>query len=312
MKKSPRVSIIVLNWNGWKDTVECLRSLGKIAYPNYEVVVVDNGSTDDSRRHLKNFRSRALTPKFIFNKKNLGFAGGNNTAIRRILKKDKSDYILLLNNDTVVDKDFLGRLVKVSREEKRAAILGPKIYYYRYKGKRDVIQSVGCRVNLYLGKFPSVEALDRPDTHQINKPQSVDFVTGACLLIKTKVIKRIGLLNEEYFLLFEDTDWCLRAKKAGYSVWYVPKSIVWHKTSRSFKNNRVSQVYYYTRNLFWLEFEHARLFQLLLFLFYYFIFILPKYFLGYIFIKKDRRRLAKYLGGVGKGIFGRRRLNRER
>lgn len=295
MKENPKISIIILNWNGWEDTVECLKSLSKITYSNYEMIVVDNDSTDDSVKHLKKFAKI----KLILNKENLGFAGGNNTAMRQILKRGESDFVLLLNDDTVVDKDFLSELVKVAQGEKKAGILGLKIYYYDYQGKKNVIQSAGSMVNLYLGKFPRIK--------DANKTREVDFVTGACLLIKTEVIKKIGLLDESYFLLFEDMDWCLRAKNAGYSILYVPKSIIWHKVSQSFEKKNIPQTYYYTRNLFWFEFKHASIIQLLCFLLYYFIFVFPQYFLGFIIIKRNYKLWRDYTRGLIEGILSWRR-----
>ena len=287
MKKNPKVSIIVLNWNGWKDTIECLKSLNKITYSNYEIIIVDNGSTDESVKCLEKLKKI----KLILNKENLGFAEGNNVAIRRVLKENKSDFILLLNNDTVVEKNFLTKLVKTAQKEKKIGIVGPKIYYH---DKRNVIQSAGSKINLYLGKFPRVKS---------EKNTAVDFVIGACLLIKTEVIRKIGLLDKRYFLLFEDTDWCFRAQKAGYLVLYVPNSTIWHKTSQSVK--KISEVYYYTRNLFWFEFKHANYFQLACFLLNYFVFIFPKYFFGYLFVKRDFNLWKNYTRGVIDGILSR-------
>jgi hypothetical protein len=344
----PRVSVIILNWNGWEDTKECLESLAKITYPNFETIIVDNASTDGSRKYLRdleiwkfrdldknqnkkkrkssskflnlykatptssrrsdlnyhqaNNSERSISLKVIFNKKNLGFAGGNNVAIRQVLKEGKSDFILLLNNDTVVEKNFLNELIKAARNKEKAGILGPKIYYYNYRGKKNVIQSAGSVVNLYLGKFPSIEKLDEVDSRSVDvdKVKGVDSVIGACLLIKTKVVREVGFLDKSYFLLFEDTDWCLRVKKVGYSVLYVPRSIIWHKKGQSVK--KVSEVYYYTRNLFWLEFKHANCFQLLCFLLNYFILVFPKYFLGYLLVKRDYGLWKNYVRGVIAGV----------
>lgn len=306
MIKPPRVSIIILNWNGWRDSVECLKSLNKIAYSNFEVIVIDNGSTDKSVEMIKNFKRQALRFKLnlIENKENLGFAEGNNVAIRQILKEGDSDFILLLNNDTVVEKGFLAELIKTAQEKKEAGILGPKIYYYNFKGKKNVIQSTGSRINLFFGNFPATERPDKVDKRPFVKPKSVDFVTGACLLIKTEVVRKIGLLDKRFFLVFEDTDWCLRAKKAGYLILYVPRSIIWHKKSKTFQAKNVPQIYYYTRNLFWFEFKHANIFQLTCFLFNYFLFIFPKYFFGYLFIKKNYTLWKDYNRGVIAGISG--------
>ncbi|MBU0979037.1 glycosyltransferase family 2 protein [Patescibacteria group bacterium] len=318
MKIYPKVSIIIVNWNGWQDTLGCLNSVLNINYSNYEVIVVDNGSTDESRARLINWKRKTRLAKkgkanslnkrqshvikLIFNYQNLGFAQGNNVAIRQVLQENTSKFILLLNNDTIVERNFLKKLIVSSSNQTNVGILGPKIYYANFKNKKNIIQSAGFMINLYLGKFLSVEQLNKSDKKLINIAQNVDFVTGACLLIKTEVIRQIGLLDKKYFLLFEDADWCLRAKQAGSLVVYIPQSIIYHKTSQSFKKERVSQVYYYTRNIFLFESKHARIFQLTCFLFTYFLFVFPIYFFGYIFVKKNRRSLIHYLHGIKDGI----------
>ncbi len=295
----PKVSIIILNWNGWKDTIECLHSLSKITYSNFEVIVVDNGSKKESVQNLKcqisYFKStfKKLNLRLIENKENLGFAKGNNVAIKQVLKEGESDFVLLLNNDTVVDKNFLTKLVNAVQGQDEVGIAGPKVYYY---GTRSNVQASGSMINLYLGKFPRIK-----DSKRI---QRVDFVIGACFLIKTSVIKKIGLLDERFFLLFEEMDWCWRAKKAGYTILYVPDSIIWHKVSRSFEREKISQTYYYTRNLFWFEFKHAAVYQLLFFLIYYFIFIFPQYFFGFLIVKRNYKLWKSYMRGLIEGVLG--------
>ncbi len=295
----PKVSIIILNWNGWKDTIECLHSLSKITYSNFEVIVVDNGSKKESVQNLKcqisDFKStfKKLNLRLIENKENLGFAKGNNVAIKQVLKEGESDFVLLLNNDTVVDKNFLTKLVNAVQGQDEVGIAGPKVYYY---GTRSNVQASGSMINLYLGKFPRIK-----DSKRI---QRVDFVIGACFLIKTSVIKKIGLLDERFFLLFEEMDWCWRAKKAGYTILYVPDSIIWHKVSRSFEREKISQTYYYTRNLFWFEFKHAAVYQLLFFLIYYFIFIFPQYFFGFLIVKRNYKLWKSYMRGLIEGVLG--------
>ncbi|MCX6816285.1 MAG: glycosyltransferase family 2 protein [Candidatus Beckwithbacteria bacterium] len=291
MTQQPKISIIILNWNGLKDTLECLTSLSKITYPNYEIVVVDNGSQAED---IFKIRQKFPSLYILKNKTNLGFAEGNNVAIRRILKQGQSDYILLLNNDTVVTKNFLNHLVETAQNYQNSGALGPKIYYYRRRGKTKVIQSIGSMINLSLGKISLVKQKN-------NRPQAVDFVTGACLLIKTAVVKKIGLLDKRFFCVFEDADWCLRVKTAGFLILYVPRSVIYHKLGQTIK--KTSPVYYYTRNLFWFEFKHANSFQLLFFLLNYFIFIFPVYFFGYLLVKKNYALWKSYTRGVLEGIF---------
>ena len=317
MRKYPRVTIVILNWNGWKLTLDCLKSLSTINTKGYElgIVIVDNGSTDESVKMLRestksitsitsttSITSKRINIHLIENKTNDGFAEGNNVAIRQIMSDKQNDYVLLLNNDTIVEKNFLSRLVTVAVSDETVGIVGPKIYYYNYGGKKNVIQSAGSRVKLSIGKFPSVETINRPDKQLITKPTAVDCIIGACLLIKTEVINKIGLLESRYFINFEDTDWCLRAKRAGYSVIYVPEAVVWHKVSQSV--NQVKPVYYYTRNLFWFENDHAKVLQKIVFFMYYFMMVFPKYFFGYLLVKGDSLLWWNYVKGVIDGVGG--------
>jgi hypothetical protein len=218
MIKWPKVAIILVNWNNYPDTKECLDSLGEITYSNYEVIVVDNGSEDGSGHKLK---KKFPQYNFIFNKKNLGFTGGNNVGMRYALKK-KVDYIFLLNNDTVVDKNFLQPLVKTAERDKKIGIVGPVLYFYDQPQK---IQSAGGKISLWKGKHPSLTIL--PDNRK------VDYISGAALLIKKEAVEKIGLLDKKYFAYCEEVDWCLRAKKAGYKILIVPQGKIWHKVAAS-------------------------------------------------------------------------------
>ncbi len=306
MNNYSKVSIIIINWDGLKDTLECLKSLKEIDYPNYEVFVVDNGSSREEQDFLeaKIIKSEEIPQKtrLILSKENLGFSGGNNLAISRILSEDRSDFILLLNNDTIVEKYFLAELMKIAIREKEAGIFGSKIYRHDREGKKNIIHSAGSRIDFSHGSFFSVEKLDKADANNIQEPVAVDFVTGACLLIKKEVIKKIGFLDEKYFLIFEDTDWCLRAKKIGYQILYVPKSIIWHKVGQSIKKIKGLSIYYYTRNLFWFEAKYADRLQLIKFLLNYFFFIFPKYFFGYLLLKRKYDLWLNYFLGVKDGI----------
>ena len=185
----PTVSIIVLNWNGKHDTVECLESLSHISYPNYEVIVVDNGSTDGS---VEQFKARYPEITVIENQDNLGFAEGNNVGIRAALQED-TEYVLLLNNDTIVDPRFLDELINVAEREPRVGFAGPKIYYYdgNGRGRKDVINSVGAKLDMWTGRAWPVG--DREiDGGLYDQVRLVDTLIGSCLLVKKKVIVSRG------------------------------------------------------------------------------------------------------------------------
>ena len=242
IKKGAAVAIIILNWNGLGDTVECLESLRRIAYPSYKIVVVDNGSKGNDASILEKKYGKVID--IIRSKTNLGFAGGCNIGIRRALKTDAT-YILFLNNDTTVESQFLTALVEVANNDKQIGIVGPKIYYYDDPHR---IATVGGTVNFWTGNAPLI-GRGTVDHGEFEDVREVDYVSGCALLIKKEVVKRIGIFEEDYFAYFEETDLCTRARRSGYKVVVAPKSIVWHKVSRSEKSGVIS-LYFMTRNRF--------------------------------------------------------------
>lgn len=234
----PKVFIIILNWNAWPDTLECLASLKNNDYPNYQVVIVDNGSKE---------RPSAPGPevKMIYNQTNLGFSKGNNVGIRYALEQG-ADYILLLNDDTIVDKSFLTKLVEAGESNKEFGLIGPKIYFYDQKNR---IWSAGGKVNWLYNKG-EMRGFNEIDEGQHDSPaiQETEYLTACSVLAKRQVIEKIGLLSEDYFLYYEDTDWSLRARRAGFKCVFVPGAKIWHKGSKSSVEGSVSYIYYHVRN----------------------------------------------------------------
>ncbi|MCK5475868.1 MAG: glycosyltransferase family 2 protein [Candidatus Pacebacteria bacterium] len=235
-----KVYIILLNWNGKEDTLECLKSFEKIKYNNYEVIVVDNGSEDDSVSKIRKYYPKI---NIIENKKNLGFAGGNNVGIEYAID-NCADYVLLINNDTIVEEDFLTELVKVGESDEKIGLLGSKIYFHSEKKR---IWTAGGKVNWLKNKGTHI-GLDEIDVGQYDRIREVGYLTGCCLLIKREVIEKIGGLEESYFLYYEDTDFSLRAQNIGYKCVYVPESKIYHKISRSIKPGSANYIYYHVRN----------------------------------------------------------------
>lgn len=286
MQDFPRISIVVLNWNGWKDTIECLESLWKINYPFFDIVVVDNHSEDESIKEIREylvsklgsglnyglnhyfkFREYSETELLMKNNshkksdktsnfpdreivilkslKNTGFAGGNNLGIGYAIKFLDPDYLLLLNNDTLVEEDFLERMVEMGESYDDIGIIGPKTCYYHQKNR---INSAGAEMVWHLGL-----ALNRGigdiDEGQYDTPMEVDSLLGACLLIKTPLIKKIGMMDSRFFLILEETDFCLRAQKAGYKVVYDPESKIYHKEGFSGSLSPLGMYYLYRNRL---------------------------------------------------------------
>ncbi|HEX7288268.1 MAG TPA: glycosyltransferase family 2 protein [Candidatus Angelobacter sp.] len=239
---APLVSIIILSWKSYEVTRDCLLSLRNLAYPNFEVVLVDNNSADGS--------VEKLAPEFpevrlIENKVNLGFPGGNNVAISEVLERG-TDYLLLLNNDTVVTPDFLAKIVAVAESDDAIGITTPKIMYFE---PRDRIWFAGGFYKPWWS-FPKMRGVNRRDVGRFDQTQEISFATGCVLLIKAAVVRQIGLLDEAFFLGFEDMDWSLRALRAGYKLVYVGGAVVWHRASYATKKSAGKDLkdYYSARN----------------------------------------------------------------
>lgn len=281
-----QVVIIILNWNGWEDTIECLESLYQNNYPNYHVVIVDNHSQDNSIERIRqysqselkasskffNYRENNKPLEFIHlkgtdspakklpvkslilieNKENQGFAKGNNTGIKFTLKHLKPQYMLLLNNDTVVDSQFLTELIKTAESDDKVGLVGPKTYLYDDK---NVIQAAGGG-NIDLSRGESHEVAFMLEDHgEFDKTIKLDYVGGSCLLIKREVIEKVGLLDERYFMYWEDVDWSFTAREAGYKSIYSFKSKIWHKYGTSSED--YFKTYYHNRNRILFEKKHA-------------------------------------------------------
>lgn len=222
----PRVTVVILNWNGKALTLDCLKSLESVSTPNVAWVVVDNASADGSVEAIREaYPERA---KIIVNDSNLGFSQGNNVGVRHALEAD-ADYVLLLNNDTVVDPGLIDSLIAPMVADPGIGITGPKIYYYT---PRDQIWSAGGEVFLSRGTARHI-GIRQKDHGQFDERKDVDYVTGCALMVRREVVEAVGMLDPSYQAYFEDADWCMRARGAGFRIVYVPEGKVWHKISAS-------------------------------------------------------------------------------
>lgn len=226
MKKNPKVSIIIVHFFGIDYIMDCLNSVFKTDYPNFEVIVTFNGNQDDSYEKVKKEFPEAVC---ILNKKNLGFAKANNQGMER----GSGEIFFLLNDDTIIHPQLISVLVEELTSDEKIGIVGPKIYYYF---EREKIWFAGGKIN-WQKQETSHQGRDQKDNQLIkDKKQEVDFITGCALMIKKEVTKKIGLLDETFFAFYEDADWCQKAKKAGYKVVYVPFGGVWHHKSATAGN----------------------------------------------------------------------------
>jgi len=220
------IAIIVLNWNGRDLTLDCLRSLAAVTTPHVRIILVDNASTDGSSDAVRQHYGSRVT--LIENAQNLGFAAGNNVGIRRALD-DGADFILLLNNDTVVAPDFVEHLHKPMLSSPDIGITAPKIYYAEPKNQ---IWFAGGELSMWRG-IARHTGIRETDRGQYDQEHDIDYATGCAFLVRRAVLEKIGDLDPGYRAYFEDADFCVRARRAGFRIRYIPAAHVWHRISAS-------------------------------------------------------------------------------
>jgi GT2 family glycosyltransferase len=239
----PSVAIIVLTWNQRDLTLECLESLVTVDYPSsrLQIVVVDNGSSDDTAQAIRGSYSNI---EVLENGKNLGYAGGNNVGIRHALAQG-ADYVCILNNDTTAASNFLAALLGACCEHAGVGVVSPLVADMADPAR---IWALGAAVDQRTGMVTRLYAGDRVSALEPRAPFEVDIASGAAMLVKGAVFERVGLLDEEFYLYFEEADWCLRARQAGYRILAVPSSVIWHHVSATLGQTSPVIDYYMARN----------------------------------------------------------------
>ncbi|WP_026952551.1 glycosyltransferase family 2 protein [Algoriphagus mannitolivorans] len=248
MASTPEISvaIILVNWNGLEYTEACLESLRQVDYPNFKVVVVDNASANPEGKQLKTSFPEI---ELIQNSQNLGFAGGNNVGICWALEQGFS-HVCLLNNDTQVAPDFLGEMVLRFRQGKSLGVVQPMILFLHQPKK---IWSAGGKWNPKLGRAVTLGDREPLVNYRVKSPQ-IDWATGCCMMVSREALLKSGLLNEQYFIYFEDVEWSLRIKKQGFSLELAPKAVIYHEAGAASKKSHIEGVlspkvfYYHVRN----------------------------------------------------------------
>ncbi len=294
MSTNPLVSVILLNWNSGELTVQCLRQLRRLCYSPLECIVADNGSTDGSPDRLRNEYPGV---KVVANKSNLGFCGGNNAAIREACGR----YLLLLNTDTVLAPDFLQPLIDRAEADPHAGALSPKILYVDPPG---VIQYAGGgRMNMITGRH-FWRGNGEKDHGQYDITRQTTFAHGAAFLVRRSVVDRVGALDPSYFAYYEELDWSLRIRSAGYHILYVPQAVLGHYASFTVKRTHPIRSYLVTRNRIRFHLQHGRWWQRPLFGLYILMISLPVHLFRMIITGK-RREINALIAGTVDGITNR-------
>jgi hypothetical protein len=257
----PKVFIIILNWNGLKDVVECLESIRGLDYPDFEVIVVDNGSSDGSVEIIRNKYQEVV---LLTNSENLGFTAGNNIGMRYAIECD-ADYVWLLNNDTVVEKDSLSKLVQTAENSSDVGMVSPVVRFYY---QPETVQFNGSFIDMERMAviYPEENCVDVSE--QFVRGETTTL-WGTALLVKRKVIEEIGYLRQEYFAYWEDTDYCIRAIRNGFRNVVTTTATIYHKTvpPKPGIKRRGNHFYYYmARNRYFWGMLYSRGFRRLSFL----------------------------------------------
>ncbi len=276
----PRVSIITINYNQAQVTCELLESLRNVTYPNVETIVIDNFSQEDPTDIIN---KKFPDVKVIRSTKNLGFAGGNNLGIEASTGK----YLLFLNNDTEVDSGFLEPLVKVFESNPKAGAASSKLLYYNTDG---IIQYAGSScINPFTGRSKRTGWMEK-DRGQYDRLCPTELAHGAAMMVPRKIVNEVGMMPEFFFLYYEEIDWCESIKAAGYQIYFVPASRVYHKESLSVGKNSILKTYYMTRNRLLFMRRHTSGLRKIFWLSFFIAVSFPKNTLTYLWVSDDHVR----------------------
>jgi GT2 family glycosyltransferase len=258
--QSPSVAVIVLNWNGTDDTIECLESLKRVTYPRAEIVVVDNGSHPSPRTAI---RAAYPTATYLENDRNLGYAGGNNVGIRYALERGH-DYVFVLNNDTVVEPDFVTAAVAAAESDSRIAVVGIKVLAFEDPA---LVWVAYGEVTYRQGLVRLIGYYER-DGERFAEQRDVEWVPGTALLLRRQALEQIGLFDEAFFAYHEDVDWCTSAREQSWRVVFAPAARILHKGHRSSggKGYVTPRQYLAGRNMVRFVRKHARWHEVLRFI----------------------------------------------
>ncbi|MBT8448728.1 MAG: glycosyltransferase family 2 protein [Gammaproteobacteria bacterium] len=291
LDKHPLVSIILINYNGAADTIECVESLTKVTYANVKIIIVDNASTDNSIKVLKhNLQYENVI--IIESPENNGFSAGNNIGIQEA-RKLNADYMLILNNDTLVEPDFIEPLLEVFDSNEDVGCVISKILY---ASDPDKIWYAGGTFNPWFCRADH-DHYNLTD-NKVAEVKPVEFASGCCMLLSREAIDKTGLMDEDYFLYVEDTEYSLRLRQVGFKLMYTSRSVIYHKVSATTSVGSDLSQYYTIRNTLYLSKVYSSFLQKLTTMTYNVAFYTHKVLTGQYKIKNIVSAQVDYHSGV--------------
>lgn len=287
MKNSPLVSIVIINHNQLKVTSEFLASLNELSYTNYEVILVDNASNENPSSFI---HQKFPFVKVVINDKNLGFTGGNNSGIN----VSKGDFIFIVNNDTEVTADLIDRLLEPFEIDEAIGIVSPKIKFF---SNPNIIQFAGFNaINPITGRNSAVGSL-QPDDGKFDQSGYTNYAHGAAMLVKREVFEKIGVFPDHFFIYYEELDFSVRAKKAGFQIYYQSQAVIYHKESITMGKESAIKAYYHNRNRIMFMRRNSTHYQFFLFILFYSLLTFPKSIFKYL-INFRFKHMCLFLKGV--------------
>lgn len=273
----PKVHLIVLNWNDKELSGKCLSSIEKVSYPNYKVLIVDNNSEDGS---VDFFKENFSQYDILALESNLKYAGGNNAAVE-YLKPKEEDFLVFINNDTIVSSNFLDHLIEPFLNDPNCIITVPKILFAMDINK---IWYAGGIVNMWKGKIDHI-GIRNFDGPRYSFMMETDYATGCCLCINSADFKKLDYFDTMFNMYCEDVDLSIRAKKMNRKIVYSPKSIILHSVSQSLGENSFKKIQNKLLGQVKLFWKHASGLQIITLTFHWLLFYLPLGFLKWIYFK---------------------------
>jgi len=296
--QEPFVVVLVLSYNGRVLLDDCLNSYLKNTYSNFELVVIDNGSTDGTEQFVK---ANFPVVQTIRLETNRGYSGGFNYGLEYAIKDKEADYVLVTNNDVIADKNLIFELVKVAEKDAMIGFVTGKVYFNEKKNNNNIIQTVG-KLSHPINIVGEHIGTGEKDEGQYDNVEERDFIDDVFTLVNREVIEKTGGYDETFFLDFEEADWQLRSKKFGYKIFYTPYAKLWHKIGMSTggRNSRL-RTFYLKRNQIIFTKKHLTSNKFLLYLVTLLLFILPKQIINKISIA-HYNRITPLLRGTLSGL----------